>query len=144
MKTRATEMVRVQFVLRRTAAAPAAGPAADVSAPQRAIQRGRLPRITQLLAQAMLYEDMIRRGVGKDFADLARLAGLSRERISQLGRLLWLAPNIQREVLSLPRTPSGRFPVGESMLREIASPLRWSDQRQMWAAATRNSNGVGL
>jgi hypothetical protein len=57
---------------------------------------------------------------------------LSRERISQLARLLWLAPDIQKKVLSLPRTPSGRFPVGEPALRRIASRLRWSEQRQMW------------
>ena len=72
------------------------------------------------LAQAIQYEDMLRRGVGKNFADLARLACLSRERISQLARLLWLAPDIQKKVLSLPRTPSGRFPVGEPALRRIA------------------------
>ncbi|HLH16254.1 MAG TPA: hypothetical protein VKX45_03495 [Bryobacteraceae bacterium] len=133
-------MVRVQFVLRRTAAPPAG----DALVAQPAVQRGRLPRITQLLAQAILYEDMLRRGVGNDFADLARLAGLSRERIGQLARLLWLAPDIQREVLSLPRTPSGRFPVGEPALRKVASRLRWSEQRQMWAAATGNSNGARL
>lgn len=126
------EMVRVEFVLRRTGSSPqAAAPASEPT-----VQRGRLPRVTRLLAQAIQYEDMLRRGVGKDFADLARLACVSRERISQLARLLWLAPDIQKEVLSLPRTPAGRFPVGEPALRRIASQMRWSEQRQLWRQLT--------
>ena len=126
------EMVRVEFVLRRTGSATI--PPTPASEPM--VHRGQLPRVTRLLAQAIQYEDMLRRGVGKDFADLARLACLSRERISQLARLLWLAPDIQKEVLSLPRTPAGRFPVGEPALRSIASRMRWREQRQLWSQLT--------
>jgi hypothetical protein len=56
---------------------------------------GRLPRVTQVLALAIHLEDMIRRGEAKDYADLARLTCLCRERISQIIRLNYLASNIQ-------------------------------------------------
>jgi hypothetical protein len=93
---------------------------------------GRLPRITQVLALAINLEDMIRRGEAKDYADLARLSCLCRERISQVVRLNYLAPDIQVELLYLPPTASGRFPVSETALRKIANLLSWVDQRREW------------
>lgn len=95
---------------------------------------GRLPRITQVLALAIHLEDMIRRGEAKDYADLARLSCLCRERISQIVRLNYLAPDIQVELLYLPPTTSGRFPISETALRKIANLLSWNDQRREWKA----------
>jgi hypothetical protein len=95
---------------------------------------GRLPRITQVLALAIHLEDMIRRGEAKDYADLARLTCLCRERISQIVRLNFLAPDIQVEILYLAPTTSGRFPVSETAMRKIANLLSWEDQRRAWAA----------
>jgi hypothetical protein len=93
---------------------------------------GRLPRITQVLALAIHLEDMIRRGEAKDYADLARLSCLCRERISQIVRLNYLAPDIQVELLYLPPTASGRFPISETATRKIANLLSWVDQRREW------------
>jgi hypothetical protein len=88
--------------------------------------------VAEVLALALQFDDMIRRGVAKDHADLARLGCISKERISQIMRLVWLAPDIQQEILSLPRTPRGRFPVGEVALRKIASMMLWAEQRAAW------------
>jgi hypothetical protein len=44
---------------------------------------------------AILFDDVIRHSGAKDFADVARLAGLCRERISQVMRLTYLASDIQ-------------------------------------------------
>ncbi len=93
---------------------------------------GRLPRITQVLALAINLEDIIRRGEAKDYADLARLSCLCRERISQIVRLNYLAPDIQVELLYLPPTASRRFPISETALRKIANLLSWADQRREW------------
>jgi len=93
---------------------------------------GRLPRITQVLALAINLEDIIRRGEAKDYADLARLSCLCRERISQIVRLNYLAPDIQVELLYLPPTARGRFPISETALRKIANLLSWADQRREW------------
>lgn len=105
------------------------------------IERGKQPRITEVLALAIQFEDMIRRGVARDYADLARLGCISQERISQIMRLLWLAPDIQQEILTMPHTPLGRFHVGEVVLRQIASKMLWSEQRQMWARLMGGQDG---
>jgi hypothetical protein len=82
---------------------------------------------------AIHLEDMIRRGEAKDYADLARLGCLCRERVSQIVRLNYLAPDIQIELLYLPPTPTGRYPISETAVRRIANLLSWADQRREWA-----------
>jgi hypothetical protein len=101
-------------------------------APVRAM--GRLPRITQVLALAIHLDDMIRRGEAKDYADLARLTCLSRERISQIVRLNYLSPDIQVELLYLPPMTTTRFPISETALRKVANLLSWTEQRREWKA----------
>jgi hypothetical protein len=105
-----------------------------------AVDRGKLPRITEVLALALQFDDMIRRGVAKDHADLARLGCISKERISQIMRLVWLAPDIQQEVLTLPRTPRGRCHVGEVALRKIASMMLWAEQREAWSQLQKSAD----
>ncbi len=96
-----------------------------------------LRTITQVLALAIHLEGMIRRGEAKDYADLARLSCLCRERVSQIVRLSYLAPDIQMELLYLPPTPTGRYPISETAVRKIANLLSWADQRREWAALKR-------
>jgi hypothetical protein len=117
----------LSFQLRAGPRAPATG--LDGQKPAGA---GHLPRVTQVLALAIHFDDMIRQGEAKNFADVARLAGLCRERISQLMRLTYLAPDIQVELLYLPPTSTGRYPVSETSIRRIASLLSWVDQRDQW------------
>jgi hypothetical protein len=115
----------IQFPLR---AKPGASPVSAQSS------TGRLPRITQVLALAIYLEDMIRRGEAKDYADLARMSCLCRERVSQIVRLNYLAPDIQVELLYLPPTSTGHYPISETAMRKIANLLSWADQRHEWAA----------
>ncbi len=91
---------------------------------------GRYPRAAQVLALALQFQEMIDRGEVRDYADLARLGCVSRERISQIMMLVWLAPDIQKAVLRLP--PSGRAPFSEAALRRIAKIVRWDEQRLEW------------
>ena len=56
----------------------------------------------------------------------------TRARVTQIMNLLQLAPDIQEEILSLPRTTQGRDPIRERMLRPIAAVLDWRKQRRMW------------
>ncbi len=92
----------------------------------------RYPRIVQVVALAIHFQDLIDRGEIRNYADLARLGCISRERISQVMMLAWLAPDIQQEVLGLPKTPGGRFPVSETALRTIARVASWAEQRTRW------------
>jgi hypothetical protein len=94
---------------------------------------GKLPRLTQVLAQALQFEEMVRSGGVKDFADIARLGCLSRARISQVLKLAWLAPDIQEEILGLPRSSVGRFDISEVAARRIAVEPAWRSQRLLWA-----------
>ncbi len=75
---------------------------------------------------------MIDNGEIQGYTDLMRLGCVSRERITQIMMLTWLAPDIQEEILRLPQTPGGRFHVGEAMLRPIARMQLWDDQRVEW------------
>ena len=95
---------------------------------------GRLPRVTQVLALAVYFQELIARGEARDYADLARLCGLTRERLSQIMELLWLAPDIQKEVLEFAHAGVGRFPISEVATRKIAEHLAWADQRRDWEA----------
>jgi len=93
---------------------------------------GSVPRISRLMALAIRMQELVDDGEVTDYADLARLAHVSRARITQIMNLLLLAPDIQEEILFLPRTRSGRDPIREIMLRPIAAVLDWQKQRRMW------------
>jgi hypothetical protein len=47
--------------------------------------------------------------------------------------LLNLAPDIQEELLFLPRTVKGRDPIYEKDMRPIVTVSYWQRQRKMWA-----------
>ena len=91
----------------------------------------RIPRITRLMALAIKFQEMVRRGEVRDYADLARLGYVSRARITQIMNLLNLAPDIQEEILHADLSRPGGPPT-ERHLRELASLVRWSDQRNKW------------
>jgi hypothetical protein len=102
---------------------------------------GRLPRVTQVMALAIQFQSMIARGDARDYADLARLGCLTRERMSQIMELVWLAPDIQREILEFPPQAVGRFPISEVAVRRIASLLLWAEQRADWNRLKSSSIG---
>lgn len=105
------------------------------------VKRGRLPRITQVLALALQFQEMVDRGEIRRHADLARLGCVSRERISQMMVLTWLAPDIQEAILRLPQIPGGRFPVSEGALRKMARLPLWEDQRCLYRTAADRFSG---
>jgi hypothetical protein len=57
------------------------------------VPRGRVPRISRLLALALRLDELVRTGAVADYATLAELAHVSRARISQILNLLVLAPD---------------------------------------------------
>ena len=60
-----------------------------------------VPRISRLMALAIHFDGLIREGVVRDYADLARLGGVSRARITQIMNFLNLPPRKQKELLFL-------------------------------------------
>ncbi|HOM99689.1 MAG TPA: hypothetical protein PLM33_05475 [Acidobacteriota bacterium] len=103
----------------------------------RDIEPGNVPRITRLMALAIKFDGIVRRGEVRDYADLARLGYVTRARITQIMNLLNLAPDIQEEILFLPRTVKGRDPIRERDVRPIAAVPHWNRQRKMWAQLLR-------
>ena len=98
----------------------------------RNIKPGNAPRISKLMALAIRFDGLLRRGEVRDYADLARLGYVSRARITQIMNLLNLAPDIQEALLFLPRTLKGRDSIRERDVRPIAAVSHWHRQRKMW------------
>ena len=96
------------------------------------VEKGRIPRVSRLMALAIKFEQMIRDGVVKDYAELARLGRVTRARISQIMSLLNLAPDIVEAVLYLPRVERGREPIQMQHLVKIAARPSWIEQRKDW------------
>jgi DNA invertase Pin-like site-specific DNA recombinase len=102
---------------------------------------GPLPRITRLLALALKFEGLIQQGVVRDYAGLARLGRVSRARVTQIMNLLYLAPDIQEEILSWrSRAPDGP-PVEETTVRTLSSEVHWSRQRALWNKGSSQQSG---
>jgi hypothetical protein len=102
------------------------------SEPSPLLPRGRVPRVSRLLALALRLDELVRAGVIPDYATLAELAHVSRARISQIMNLLLLAPDIQEALLFLPRTQRGRDPIHLRQLQPLATVTDWSQQRSLW------------
>ena len=105
------------------------GPAPAAAPP---VEPGRVPRLSRLMALAIRFDRLVRQGEVADYADLARLGHVTRARVTQIMNLLLLAPDIQEEILSLPRTQRGFDPISERRVRAITSVPDWRKQRRMW------------
>ena len=91
-----------------------------------------IPRLARLMALAIKFDGLIRQGVVRDYADLARLGHVSRARITQIMNLLHLAPDIQEQLMALPSGDGGLGTLCERHLRNLARIIDWSEQRQIW------------
>jgi len=96
------------------------------------IGTGRVPRISRLMALAIKFDGLLKSGAVRDQAELAELGHVSRPRVTQIMNLLYLAPDIQEEILFLPRVASGRDPISEHDVRPIAAIVGWDEQRLKW------------
>jgi hypothetical protein len=105
------------------------------------LEPGRVPRIARLLALAIRFDGLIRSGAVADYAALAELGHVSRARISQIMNLILLAPDIQEQILFLPRTRHGRDPIRLALLQPIALSPNWGRQRRMWKDLERLVSG---
>lgn len=95
-------------------------------------------RLTKLLALALRYQQLLDQGYVTSRAELAEVAQVSRARLSQIMNLLFLASDIQEEILLLPFTTATREPVSERDMRAITAEPIWEKQREMWHALQRS------
>ena len=93
---------------------------------------GRVPRIARLMALALRFEQLVRSGAVRDYAELARLGQVSRARVTQIMNLLNLAPDLQEEILFLAPVFKGRDPIHLEDLQALTALLDWPSQRRRW------------
>ena len=93
---------------------------------------GRLARVTRLMALAIRFDKLIQAGEVTDYSELARLGHVTRARVTQIMNLLMLAPDIQEEILFLPRVTGGRDRVHLRQLQPIALVPDWRKQRKVF------------
>lgn len=95
---------------------------------------GRVPRVSRLMALAIHLDEVLRRGEFATQQQLADALHITQPRLSQLLNLTHLAPDIQEQLLYLPRTERGRDPITERDLRHIVAIIDWDQQRKLWTA----------
>ena len=93
---------------------------------------GRVPRVAKLMALALRFDRLVRSGEVRDLAEIARLGHVTRARVTQIMNLLNLAPDIQEELLFLPRVEGGDDPLTEQALRPVTARMEWKEQRVLW------------
>jgi len=84
-----------------------------------------------LAALAIHMQQLIDSGQVSDYAELARLAQVSRARITQIMHLNHLAPDIQEAILRLSLSDGGRDLIRERMVRPVAGIMDWRKQRRV-------------
>lgn len=94
---------------------------------------GRVPRISRLLALAHHCYRLVQSGAIINQSELAHFGLISTTRMTQIMWLDNLAPDIQEEILFLPRITQGRDTIKEADIRPIAKTHDWSKQRHMWS-----------
>jgi hypothetical protein len=90
----------------------------------------RIPRIARLMALARHIDDLVRSGTVCSYAAAARLGHVSRARMSQIMNLLYLAPDLQEQLLFLQRPSRGRAAPVLRQVLHVAAALDWDEQRR--------------
>ena len=100
--------------------------------PKDEVEPGNVPRISRLIALARHLDGLVRDGSVRDYADIARLSCLTRARVTQINEPVAPGPDIQEQILFLPRTTRRRDPICERNIRPIIAQPLWSEQRRLW------------
>jgi len=82
-----------------------------------------------MLLLAHQLHTMLERNQFKNLADIAQKVGITRARVTQILDLVFLAPQIQEEIL---HSPDRLTHIREGQLRVIVKNLNWSEQQQDW------------
>jgi hypothetical protein len=95
-----------------------------------------IPRIARLMALAIRFEGLLREKKIRNYAELARRGRVTRARMTQIMKLLHLAPDIQEQILFLPPIKG----LNDRNLRPIVRRIDWDEQRRMFQKFTNPSN----
>jgi hypothetical protein len=94
------------------------------------------------MALAIRLEHLLATGQVKDQAEIARTAGITRARVTQILNLTNLDPDIQQAILDLEPTTDHVPRFREREVRSIAILSNWKTQRVLWKRLVkRTANG---
>ena len=96
-----------------------------------------ISRLARLMALAIRLDGLIQEQIITDYATVARLGRVTRARVTQIMRLLDLAPDLQEQILFLPPQPY----LNERNLRPILRRIDWDEQRRLFAELTSKCIG---
>jgi hypothetical protein len=96
---------------------------------------GRIPRVSRLMALAIKFERLVREGTVHTYRQLAEAGQISRARMSQIMHLSDLAPEIQEELLFLPKTVTGPDRYTEKQMGRSRDPSIGSGRRNSFGAS---------
>lgn len=88
----------------------------------------RIPRISRLMALAIKMQGMVDRGEVPDYAELARLAQVTRARMTQIMDLNLLSPQLQEWLLFLEPVEGGRYSIRLMGLQAVCLETDWGRQ----------------
>jgi hypothetical protein len=100
---------------------------------------GQVPRITQLLVLGYHFERLVREGVVQDYAEIARLTGLTRARVTQIVNLTLLDPRIQERILFLTVADAKCMQGFERDFRVVLLPSDWKEQKRRFLTLNGHS-----
>jgi predicted XRE-type DNA-binding protein len=108
--------------------------------PKKSSAPAKLPHITKLMALAIRLEHLLATGQVKDQAEIARTAGITRARVTQIINLTQLAPDIQEAILNLEPTTDHVPRFREREVRTIAIVPNWEKQRMLWKRLVKQTS----
>jgi hypothetical protein len=97
--------------------------------PPREPATDRVHPLARRMALAIEAKRLIESGVVADAAEMARVAGVTRARMTQILNLTLLAPDIQAALIDLPCDQR----LSDRNLRSVMKALDWQLQRRLWA-----------
>lgn len=132
-------MTHIQAKFQTTAAARGQHRVASPRPPKQP-RPPRVPHVAKLMALAIRLDHLLATGQVKDQAEIARTAGITRARVTQIINLTQLAPDIQEAILNLEPTTDHVPRFREREVRTIAIVPNWEKQRVLWKRLVKRTS----
>ncbi len=91
------------------------------------------PRVARMLALAHHIERLVNEGALADYAAAAGALGVTRARMTQVMKLLLLAPELQHLILLR------EIDATERGLRVLSAKPNWQEQLDLWTSTSKDS-----
>ncbi|MGA2212553.1 MAG: hypothetical protein ABSH31_04700 [Bryobacteraceae bacterium] len=92
------------------------------------------------MALEIKFEGLVPEGEVRNYRELAEAGQISRASMSQIMHLSDLAPEIQEELLFLPKTVAGWIDFTEKSLRQVARSVDWEWQKKQFRALGKQTS----